>query len=116
MLHILIEFVLTATLVPTLYFQDIVCCWVFTSVPINISPCAANYIFSIMLEKGKDSKRLIEKNTELSVLCCVVGPSQQPVIPGWSQPIVVISPELSEVTACAAREKQSEVGITQRHD
>ncbi len=50
-----------------------------------------------------------------SVPCCVVGPSQQPVIQGWSRPAAVISLELSEVTAYAAGEKQRDYGITQRN-
>lgn len=49
------------------------------------------------------------------VPCCVVGPSQQPVILGWSRPVAVISPELSEATTCAAGEKQRDEGITERN-
>lgn len=55
--------------------------------------------------------------TRVSVPCCVVGPSQQQVIPGWSRPVAVISPELSEATTCAAgKKKQGDERITERHD
>lgn len=56
------------------------------------------------------------KKHGFTVPCCVVGPSQQLVIPGWSRLVAVISPELSEVTACAVGEKQRDEGITQKHD
>lgn len=56
------------------------------------------------------------RNTDFSVPCCAAGPSRRSVIPGWSRLVVVISPELSEVTACAVGEKRGDEGITQKHD
>lgn len=55
------------------------------------------------------------KEKQVSVPCCVVGPSQQQVILGWSRPVAVISPELSEATTCAAGEKQRDEGITEKN-
>lgn len=49
------------------------------------------------------------------VPCCVVGPSLRPVIPGWSRPVAVISLELFEAIACAAGEKRTDEGITERN-
>lgn len=53
-------------------------------------------------ERKEDSD---ERRRKASVPCCAVGPSQRPAIQGWSRPVAVISPELSEATACATGER-----------
>lgn len=57
----------------------------------------------------------VKSKTKVSVPGCVVGPSQQQVILGWSRPVPVISSELSEATTCAAAEKQSDEGIREKN-
>lgn len=66
-------------------------------------------------ERKTMTKTEVKPKTKVSVPCCVVGPSQQQVIPGWSRPVAVISLGLSEATTCAAGEKQSDERITEKN-
>lgn len=70
-----------------------------------------------MKERTKDRQTATEREREAeeSAPCCGAGPSPPPVIPGWSRPAAVISPELSEATAYAAGEKERDEGITVRN-
>lgn len=74
-----------------------------------------------MSQKEKQGERMtmtenqVRPKAEMSVPCCVVGPSQQQVILGWSRRVPVISSELSEATTCAAAEKQSDEGIAEKN-